>query len=218
VDILRGLFPDGVATATGDPRLAAENGLPEEERYVARAVEHRRREFHAGRAAARTAMAKLGLEAVAIPAAPDRAPVWPSGVTGSISHCASLCVAAVARTLDGPLSIGVDVEPADPLAEDLVEAICTQAERNWLAGQPADRRMVLARTIFSAKEAVYKCQYPLTRVMLEFSDVGIALGSDTYAASFLRPVPGLMGDTVLVGRYRIAQGHIVTSAAIGGTE
>ena len=47
--------------------------MPEEEPTLARMVPARRREFAAGRTAARRALGR----SVAIPMGPDRAPVWP---------------------------------------------------------------------------------------------------------------------------------------------
>ncbi|MCX8996224.1 4'-phosphopantetheinyl transferase superfamily protein [Rhizobiaceae bacterium BDR2-2] len=210
MEALRALFAEGVGTACCDPRAAVARPYREEERFVERAVDSRRREFHAGRACARMAMSALGLEGVAIPAAPDRAPVWPEGVVGSISHCATLCVAAVALVRDGYGSIGLDVEPAEPLPADLVETICTPEEEAWLGRQPPERRMLLARAIFSAKESLYKCQYPLTGVLLDFQDIDIALHASSYHARFRRDAAGIARGTILEGRLTIEDGYILT--------
>ncbi|MBN1173619.1 MAG: 4'-phosphopantetheinyl transferase, partial [Micromonosporaceae bacterium] len=61
--------------------------LPEEAPLVARAVPRRRAEFTTGRHCARLALASLGVEPAAILAGPDRAPRWPAGIVGTITHC-----------------------------------------------------------------------------------------------------------------------------------
>jgi 4'-phosphopantetheinyl transferase EntD len=43
-------------------------------------------------------MDALGLPERPIPMGRDRAPVWPEGVVGSISHSDAFCLAAVARS------------------------------------------------------------------------------------------------------------------------
>jgi 4'-phosphopantetheinyl transferase EntD len=135
---------------------------------IARAVPKRRAEFAAGRSAARAAMAEIGLPSAAIPQGGDRAPIWPAGLSGSIAHCDTCCIAAVALKEHCP-ALGVDIEPATPLDPDLVAVICTPEERTWLANEPNPG--LAAKVIFSAKEAVYKAQYPLTNKVIGFDAV-----------------------------------------------
>ena len=125
------LFGPGVAVAAADPRAPATGLLPEETAPTGRMIEKRHREFAAGRRAARAAMTGLGLPAVAIPMGPDRAPVWPEGVTGSISHTDTHCLAAVARTGE-VRALGLDLEPDMALEPALWPDICTGAELGWL--------------------------------------------------------------------------------------
>src|SRR5277367_2552834 len=100
----------GVADATTSPHVAyattdyvagddapfAGISLPRE---LDRAVRARRTEFLAGRACARSALRKLadGRADDAIPIGPDRAPVWPAGIVGAITHAHGFAAAAVAR-------------------------------------------------------------------------------------------------------------------------
>ncbi len=180
---LRGLLGPGIGIGVADP--AAPEGVlwPQEESATARMVDKRRREFTAGRTAARAAMADLGLPPAPVPMCPDRAPLWPEGLTGSIAHCTTACIAAVAP-LDQVRSIGLDIEEATPLAPDLWDTVLTPGERSWLDTCPPNDRGLLAKRIFSAKEAVYKAQYPLTGVVLGFEDVEISSGSETFQAHF----------------------------------
>lgn len=149
----------------------------EEAAAVARAIPKRRTEFAAGRCAARAAMAEIGFAPTAILQGGDRAPIWPAGLAGSIAHCDTCCVSVVALQ-EHYAALGVDVEPATPLADDLIAVICTPAERAWLAGETDPG--LAAKMIFSAKEAVYKAQYPLTRRIIGFDAVTLDMTADAF--------------------------------------
>ena len=161
-------------------------------------------------------MEALGLAAAAIPVGADRAPVWPKGVAGSITHSATHCIAAVARHSDGIRSIGIDIEEATPLDEAFSEDICTMAERQWLSRQPADGRGLMLKALFSAKESAYKCQYPLSVTFLEYDAMSILLdpASDSFSARFeVDAGPFRAGDR-LGGRMRFVDGHIATAVVL----
>lgn len=214
--LLAGLFHPDVATAQGDPRSFAGAMYPVERSYVSRATEPRRREFAAGRALARQAMASLGVAQVAIPAAADRAPVWPAGIVGSISHCSDWCVAAVARASRDCISIGIDVEPAAPLDKDLFGTVCGDEELRWLAQQPGHSRGLLAKAIFSAKESVYKAQYPLSREVIDFHAVSVAvdLEDGNFTAMFRRALEPFPSGYRVKGRIVILPEIIATGVAL----
>ncbi len=166
------LFSSGVAAAElrapGDARLL----LPEEAQSVANAVPERVQEFAAGRLCARRALAEFGVTAVPIRAAPDRQPVWPEFLVGSITHTTGLCAAVVAERAR-LLALGVDSEVSGSVRQGLWPSICTIAELRWLDSLPAAERAAAATLIFSAKEAFYKCQYPLVGQRLDFQDVDV---------------------------------------------
>src|SRR5947208_1552294 len=109
VAAFRDLVTDGVAVEGGDFKLADSNPPLEEEAYLGNVVPARRREFRAGRLYARQALRGLGIPETAIPIGPDRAPIWPKGVVGSISHSRNLCAAVVGLSADY-LGIGIDIE------------------------------------------------------------------------------------------------------------
>ncbi len=207
----RGLFGDDVAVATCDPRLPQPALLPGEAAHLARAIVARRREFAAGRAAARAAIAALGGAPLPIPAAPDRAPIWPEGWQGSISHSATLCLAVVTRA---PLTLGVDLEPDHAMNENIIATICSKMEIGRISGPEMAHHATL---IFSAKEAAYKAQYPLTGLLFGFDNLDITLHptDGSFTATFLKPAGRFaIGDT-LPGRYARATGHLVTAVTIG---
>jgi len=161
------LFDTEVVVAVTD--IANNDGslFPQERPAMARATDARIREFTAGRTAARMAMRKLGLPGAAVIMGPDRAPVWPTGIVGSISHSGTTCLAVLARS-SRVQALGIDIEPKEPLAKNLWDIVCTTRELDWLENQPLDQQGVLAKLIFCAKESAYKCQYPLSRKMIDF--------------------------------------------------
>ncbi len=180
-DALRGVFGPGIGVGVTDPRIDYGGLYPAEEGATTRMAPKRRLEFTSGRHAARTAMADIGVEPAAIVMGDDRAPVWPDGVIGSIAHCGTACISAVARK-GSMRSIGLDIEKATPLAVDLWDTICTDTELEWLTAQPTKTLGLRAKQIFTAKEAVYKAQYPLTGQLIGFGDVELDL--DQHGTNF----------------------------------
>jgi len=186
---------------------------PEEEILVAHAVPKRRNEFALGRAAARAALAKLDAPAGPIPANPDRTPVWPAGFAGSITHCDGFCGAVVARSQDIE-GIGFDAETAGPLPADAQRIIYGPQEEAHFAALPAIAGLDWPKLAFSAKEAFYKCFYPVTHAPLNFRDVHVRFaisGSQEFEiAAAAADATAFLRRTVQ-GRWQIRDGLVFTS-------
>lgn len=222
----------GAASAAAWFRGQPEALDPEEFPAVSRAVPRRQREFAAGRQCARAALAQLGIRDFPIRTGLDRAPIWPSGVLGSITHTHAgddwLFAASVVLPAHAPargahaLGIGVDAEPAEPLPRDVVSVVLNDRERAFLDkhARPGLDAGVLARVLFSAKESVYKALSPTARQVLDFSDIEIALcpeaGKPRGSFRFRRLREGADrqagADTGRVGWYGVAQGLVMTLA------
>jgi 4'-phosphopantetheinyl transferase EntD len=130
-----------------------------------------RRASGAARWIAHGLLAELGVSDAAILRAPTGAPVWPDGITGSLAHDDDMAVAAVAPI--GHISaLGIDVEPAQPLPDDILALVATPADRIDVA----DRHLA-GRILFAAKEAVYKASYPLDREVLGYEDITVDLNA-----------------------------------------
>ena len=164
------LFPARVSAAEmrepGDSSLL----LPEETNCLGRAVPKRIGEFAAGRLCARRALADYSIVDFPLRAAPDRQPLWPAGMVGSITHTAGLCAAVVAerRTL---AAVGLDSEIVGHVTPDIWSTVCGPPESDWLRSLPTSEQAAAITLIFSAKEAFYKCQYPVTGEWLDFNDL-----------------------------------------------
>ena len=129
------------------------------------------RQSGAARIVARALLGSLGYPGIAIPRSETGAPVWPSGVIGSLAHDEDVAVAAIARA--GRFSgLGIDVEPAVPLPPGLSSLIATPAERRCYRPE-----IIESRILFSIKEAVYKALNPLDGIFLDFQDVEVDLSA-----------------------------------------
>ncbi|MFU8776626.1 MAG: 4'-phosphopantetheinyl transferase family protein [Roseovarius sp.] len=206
---LHARLPAGLALAASDPCAEATDLWAIETAAMARAVPARRREFAAGRRAARMALASLGHAPAAIPMAPDRAPLWPEGVTGTISHGAGVCLALLGRSEDWA-GLGLDLEPALPLPADSVATICTPAEQAALAQDPGS---LLSRRLFCAKEATYKAQYGHSRRLLSFHDLEITFNaSGEFSAQLQTDCPPYAPATRFAGQ--IVQANEILAALV----
>jgi 4'-phosphopantetheinyl transferase EntD len=218
-DVLHRALPDTLAVAVCDPRQTHAPLWPQEQPAVARARPARRREYAAGRHAVRTAMGQLGRRAEAVPSAPDRTAIWPDGLTGSISHDAESCVALLGRSRDF-CAMGVDLEPHAPLPEDLIAEICTPQEWRWLSTTLPAHRALWARRIFSAKEAAFKAQFPLTGEMFGFDGLAISFhaGATAFTARFCPPAQRHPMPPPLEGQQLVSCGRIVSVVTIGAEQ
>jgi 4'-phosphopantetheinyl transferase EntD len=213
--LIASLFAEGaVAYQTWDTH-AADTLLGAEREAVIGAVAKRIHEFAGGRACARAALSQLGYDAVALPVGTDRAPRWPLGVAGSITHTAGFCAAVVARSAQ-IRSLGLDAEPAASVKPHLWRRICTAEELALLESQDAPSALGTATLMFSAKEAFYKCQHALTAQWLDFSDVRVSLEPDdhfkiwpTQSLLIAEQCPGPWR-----GRYLRERGLVVTGVCI----
>jgi 4'-phosphopantetheinyl transferase EntD len=233
------LFPPGVVTQAATPEMWSGTLRPEEAACLSpRAVEKRRREFTAGRVCARAALERLGVRDYPLLAGADRAPIWPSGVVGSLSHCDDYCGVAVACR-GAVAGLGLDVERLRPLAGRVIELVCTPSEADDLAALPGMEPALWALVAFCAKESAYKCYYPATGVHLGFHDVTIRLdsGAGTFEATVAagdpprgsrqgrgapadRPVAphARPGPRLLRGRFACGGGHVFAGVALTGGE
>lgn len=137
------------------PRAWGRPPHPEERALCASRSPARRADFLAGRRAAAFCLAELGRSGPVL-AAPDGRPLFPSGLSGSISHSGgwAACAAGV-----GVPAVGVDLERRGRVPLAGLRHVCAPEEEPWIRAAPdeaeADRR---ATAMFAAKEALYKAR------------------------------------------------------------
>ncbi|MFC5170989.1 4'-phosphopantetheinyl transferase family protein [Streptomyces mutomycini] len=217
------ILPAGVRFAEAFDDDLAPGLFPEEEALVARAVHKRVSEFGTVRRCARAALATLGVPPA--PLLPGRRgePRWPAGIVGSMTHCIGYRGAVVARSAEF-VSLGIDAEPDEQLPPDVLSVVSLPEERDRMArqGRNGEGSAVHAdRLLFSAKEAVFKAWYPLTRQELDFTEASIAFTyatarSGTFDARLLVPGPELDGGRLdgFTGRWTAGQGLVLTAIAV----
>lgn len=188
--------------------------LPGEAQLVAGASIGRRREFATVRACARDALASLGATSGPILHAPSGAPVWPSNVVGSMTHCRGFRAAAVASK-DDVAGIGIDCEPAIPLPHNVIDAIALPIELAMLRRLAADVPSIAwDRVLFCAKEAAFKV-FPARQCGgLQHHLIRIRLGAGTFTARIGQPAPNAQSYCV-AGRWLNDLGLICVAATAG---
>jgi 4'-phosphopantetheinyl transferase EntD len=185
-----------------------------EQAALGRVADLRRHEFATARGCAHRALEELGFPAVAIVPGPNREPIWPDEVVGSITHCRGYRAAAVAKR-EAFLSIGIDAEPHEDLPSGILDLVARPEELAALAA--SEPVLCWDRILFSAKESIYKAWFPLTGQWLGFADAAVLFdpARATFSARLSKhgSVDGVSLDTV-EGRFRVVNGFVLTFVGI----
>ena len=136
-----------------------------------RGVPKRQAEYLAGRLCAREALMRLTGTAAVPASGEDRAPQWPTGTLGSITHSSGWAAAIVTNSKEWS-GLGLDIEQIMPVsrAERLLTEILTPAEQLRLASLPTEQRAQRISLTFSLKESLFKALYPLVLRRFYFHD------------------------------------------------
>jgi len=145
--------------------LEQEVASAEEALLVASSIPERRAEFLTGRKYAHVALSDLGVPFKPILHGPNRKPLWPEGVVGSITHCGDYITAAVARS-NRDRWIGIDAESNEPIPEGIIDFIASPSEIKLAAGA-MKKISNWDRLIFSAKERIYKASCLRHQIQLD---------------------------------------------------
>ncbi len=138
---------------------------------LAKAVPKRKAEFLAGRIIVREAMRIMVLPMIDIPIGMNRAPCWPKGVAGSITHSGNQVLCLLSKKNNG---IGIDYEEIIPTenAADFQRSIVSEAEIRLFGEVSSDYNKILTLA-FSAKESIFKALYFSVKKYFDFLDVAI---------------------------------------------
>ncbi len=213
------LLPPSVVSVEAFDDRPGEPVFPGEGDLIAQAVPVRRSEFITARRCAREALGRLGYPPVALRPGPRREPQWPSGVTGSITHCTGYRAAGVARTSD-LAAVGIDAEPHGHLPAGVEESVTVAGEREMLGRLAAAAPSIhWDRLLFSAKESIYKAWYPLTNRWLGFEDARLSVdpAARTFTGHLLVDGTRLDGGPALTevhGRYLVTAGLVLTAVTV----
>lgn len=209
-------LPAGVLSAAAAVGPGVAPRFDEEAALLGGAVPKRRDEFLTGRALAHDLLARLGCAPAPLLPGERRAPLWPDGVVGSISHGAGLCVVAVARA-DAVPGLGLDVEQAAPLKPKLWDRILLDEERALLADLDEDAAGRRAKLLFAAKEALYKSLAPRVTRVLGFDEARVVVdAAGRWHGEVLVDDAGVPAGQAFAGRWHADDRRVLVSAVPRG--
>lgn len=142
---------------------------------IARSVPKRQREYFFGRLCAQQALRMAALPATPIYNGKGRAPIWPNGIVGSITHDAKFAAAIIAPATEY-VGIGIDIEtvPSRDALEALVSTVLSGAELDLLQNLSTHVTLPLLITAaFSAKESFFKASYSDVGRYFDFDAVSV---------------------------------------------
>lgn len=191
---------------------------------LAKATEKRHCEFIAGRYCASQAIKNFGqppnsTSEAQILIQPDRSPLWPKDIVGSISHSRNQAI-AVAGKADSYLGLGIDCESllTGTAAREIANMVLQPLERECLLKRHIDLEF-LVTLAFSAKESLFKALSSSVSNINSFHDFVIHNISDDNLT--LLPSKRLNGNwpaaTAFSVDYIKQPGSIITLAAITAT-
>lgn len=201
-DALRAMLPPWVSVAASGINDRYPQIYADEESTLKRAIPSRLIEFRAGRTAARLALRNLGWPSVALPVGDGRAPIWPQGICGSISHSNGIAAAAVARD-DRCAGLGIDLEIAADLPPDIAASVVFPADQPRGSGLSRD---LANAVIFSIKESIFKAQFPITGAWIDFDAASVILQPRKFTAQ--------VGGVELDGIWDIQDGMIASGLVV----
>lgn len=140
---------------------------------LARASRKRQLEWLGGRLCAESALTRIDGRASAVSMGDGGEPIWPPGITGSITHNDLAAHAVAVRQSNSCASIGIDSEVVLGVraAADVATVCCIARERVlWL---DCSDRALRTTAIFAAKEALYKAIWPTVRRFVDFDEAEV---------------------------------------------
>ncbi len=182
---------------------------------IQRSVAKRQAEFLAGRLCARSALQQLA-DLHHVPAiGDDRAPIWPPGISGSITHGTGWAGAIVAHSRQWQ-GLGLDMETLldDERATRLAGEILTPDELARM--DPAQVSLTVTLT-FSIKESLFKALYPIVgkRFYFEHAEVVEWDSTGRVRMRLLTELSHRWGHGVEIeGQFSVQDEHLLSLIAI----
>jgi len=184
-------------------------------------VRKRQMEFLAGRYCAREALRSFAPECAEVPigSGRDRAPLWPCGIVGAITHTHHFASVAVARASE-TRGLGLDAERlmAEAVAERVLDHIAAPDEVSALVRATGWSTATVLTVIFSAKETVFKCLYAEVQRYFDFRDasvIAIDPAAGLWSARLLTTLtPTLQAGHALDGRFECDGTSVCTAMAL----
>lgn len=177
------------------------------------AIDKRKADFLAGRALTNRALKLLDRPVENIPIGTNRAPIWPVGIAGSITHSLRMCGCLMTTQRD--LLVGVDLEgKMKPSSLKAARKIAlSESDRVHVDTQTDIDPETLTAMIFSAKETLYKALHPIAQTFFGFEAATLTSlpNGTTFDLSLTQNIHPILrsGDTFSI-HYRILENHVLT--------
>lgn len=212
IAVMQRLLPGGMQLAGGKISAQPPTIHQEEWQIVEHAGKKRQREFASGRHYAHQLLQKMGCGQRIIGRDEHGIPLWPGGLSGSISHTDDYCTVLLTRR-DEFASVGIDLEASSRLKRSLWSRLLTENEITDLqAIEDITEQTCRAATLFSAREAFYKCDYPLHHEHIPLARVEFAIQHDHILGLQLN---GLHRDRNYAGYHISGMTHVLTTVFTG---
>ena len=176
----------------------------------------RKTEFLMGRDCAERALKKLdGCKSYSVGVKKDRSPVWPPGVIGSITHNKNWVLSCVAsnKRMKG---LGVDIESTLRIKalKNIESKILVEEEKALgLSLKKEISPQDFLSLVFSSKEALFKCLYPICQTFFYFKDAEI-IRIDTVGKEFTFRLKRDLGEikkgALFKGHYKKIDNDLLT--------
>ena len=184
----------------------------------------RKAEFLAGRYACKMALGAFGIFDIEIGIGHHRRPLWPDGLTGSISHIDQVAMCALAKDSDIH-SIGIDMENLilAELMEEIATLVFSKSELDYLhkLKMPVTHAATIA---FSAKESLFKASHCLVGQYMDFNAATLVslthYGNSGQFVLRCRPdiFTKLLNQLEITGDYILRNGAVTTAIVINNKQ
>jgi enterobactin synthetase component D len=150
---------------------------------LANAGRKRKTEHLAGRIAAAHALLDHTVPGIG----PSGEPLWPEGISGSITHSGTQAMAVVVRHPDARVGIDCEAILPDSEAREIQDGIIDAQEAMCLTRSGYPFALTLTLT-FSAKESLFKALFPQVKTFMDFDCARITrLDERTLTLALTRP-------------------------------
>lgn len=146
--------------------------------YCEKFNDGRRKEFLTGRSLVYQLMEKFKKSKEHIQIGSKKEPVFTLPFVASISHSKGFVIACANNQ---SIPIGIDTEHVNRVTENLYSKLFSSNEIELMASSDLS-----ADVLFSAKEAFYKMQYPISQSYLDFLDVELIWEKDYLTPKYIK--------------------------------
>ena len=173
---------------------------------LANAGRKRKAEHLAGRIAAAHALPDHTVPGIG----PSGEPLWPEGISGSITHSGTQAMAVVVRHPDARVGIDCEAILPDREAREIQDGIIDAQEAMCLmrSGYPFALALTLA---FSAKESLFKALFPQVKNFMDFDCARITrLDERTLTLALTRPQADFKENTLFTLHWLLDGNQVIT--------